>query len=202
MPVERIHVVGCGINVIVPPTDREWRTPRFLLVGRNFEQKNGPVVLRAFRRLRAQVPGARLDVVGGHPPLDEPDVTGHGLLRPYVAAEAKRLRELFSRATCHVAPSPCEPFGMANAEAAAAGIPSIATTVGGCREVVGDGAGRLVVPGDEDALLEAMRELSHPATARAAGEAAAIRARKFTWPAVARQMLLRSTCGHPWGWPS
>lgn len=44
-------------------------------------------------------------------------------------------------------------------EAAAAGVPALATAVGGVPEVVGDGAGLLIPPGDPGALAEALLAL-------------------------------------------
>ena len=69
-----------------------------------------------------------------------------------------------------------EAFGLALAEAMAAGLPTVATNIGGCREVVRDGVtGLLVPPGDAPALTAALDWLLDPAggaTRRAAfGEA-------------------------------
>ncbi len=56
-----------------------------------------------------------------------------------------------------------EAFGLALAEAMAAGLPTVATAIGGCREVVRDGiTGRLVTPGDPILLLEALTWLLEP----------------------------------------
>jgi len=50
-----------------------------------------------------------------------------------------------------------EAFGLALAEAMAAGLPTVATDIGGCREVVRDGVtGLLVPPGDTPALVAAL----------------------------------------------
>jgi glycosyltransferase involved in cell wall biosynthesis len=191
VPRERVHVVGFGRNHEPPPAgaSRDWSAPRFLFVGREWERKNGDVAVRAFGRLRAERPDATLDLVGGHPRVDLPGVTGHGSLRLGVEEERRRLDALYAAATCFVMPSHCEPFGMAYAEAAAAGVPSIGTTVGGAGDVVGPDGGVLVPPGDEDALLDAMRRLADPETARAMGAAARARAERFTWPAVAERLL-------------
>lgn len=67
-----------------------------------------------------------------------------------------------------------EAFGRSGAEAAAMGLPVIATDHGGSREVVRDGiTGTLVPPGDVDALTQAMVSMmTMPADRRAAmGEA-------------------------------
>ena len=50
-----------------------------------------------------------------------------------------------------------ESFGLALAEAMAAGLPTVAAAIGGCREVVRDGvSGRLVALGDTSALTDAL----------------------------------------------
>ena len=84
-------------------------------------------------------------------------------------------------------PSVYEPFGIVYTEAAFAGIPSIATTVGA--EFVDSSCGRRVTPGDEAGLLAAMRELSDPALARCLGDNANARSRLFTWPIVGGRVL-------------
>ena len=186
---EKVHVVGFGINHAAPERRGGWDTPRFLFVGREWERKNGPAVLRAFSELRDERPDARLDLVGGHPPVSQPGVTGHGVLRLSDEDDAERARDLFARATCFVMPSECEPFGIAYAEAGAAGVPSIATAVGGAATITGSDGGILVDPADDGALLDAMRRLADGETARAMGEAARERAKLFTWEAVAGRML-------------
>jgi glycosyltransferase involved in cell wall biosynthesis len=96
---------------------------------------------------------------------------------------------LFAQATCFVMPSQLEPFGIAYVEAAAAGAPSIATSVGGAGTIVADGTGRLVAPGDGAGLLAAMRELADGEVARRMGAAARERSRLFTWEQVGARLL-------------
>jgi hypothetical protein len=178
---EKVHVVGVGRNFEPAGADveRDWSPPRLLFVGRDWERKNGPRVLRAFSRLRADVPEARLDVVGAHPPLDIDGVLGHGLLRLDDAEHRSRLAQLFADATCFVMPSLNEPSALAYVEASAWGVPSIVTRNGGSVELVGDG-GVVVDPLDDDALLRAMRTLSDPATAARLGGLAQERSQLFT----------------------
>jgi len=58
-----------------------------------------------------------------------------------------------------------EAFGLALAEAMAAGLPTLATDIGGCREVIRAGdTGLLVSLGDADALKRALSELLDPVT--------------------------------------
>lgn len=184
----RVHVVGFGPNVATTSSDRCWDTPRFLFVGRDWPRKNGDMVLRAFARVRAVHRGARLDVVGAHPAIDVEGAFTHGELTAARADHAAELSDLYRRATCFVLPSHFEPFGIAYVEAAAAGVPSIGTTVGGARDAIGDG-GVLVDPDDEDALVDAMLRLSDPATAQMLGARALARSAAFTWRAVAERIV-------------
>ena len=185
----KVHVVGIGRNrTPEPPAERDWSVPRFLFVGRHWEPKNGPLVLRAFGELRRRIPEARLDLVGAHPRLDEPGVTGHGLLELGDPAHRGELERLYAEATCFVLPSRYEAVGIVFAEAAAAGIASIGTTAGGGAGVIGE-AGTVVDPDDEAGLVAAMLELADPATAERLGAAALARAPLFTWTAVARRVL-------------
>lgn len=66
-----------------------------------------------------------------------------------------------------------EAFGLALLEAMAAGLPTVATDIGGCREVVRDGVtGALVTPGDTAALTDALSSLlSQPERRRLWGDA-------------------------------
>ena len=192
---EKVHVVGVGRNHTAPAVARDWSRPRFLFVGMDWAHKNGPGVLRAFARLREELPNARVDVVGKHPPLNAPGVTGHGVLRLDVPEQHERLEGLLAHATCFVMPSRYDAAGIAYVEAAAAGLPSIGTCNGGPAYLIGDG-GVVVDPRDDDALLVEMRRLSDPDTAARMGAAAKVRSELFTWSAVA-QRLLRALDGAP-----
>lgn len=189
VPARRVHVVGYGRNADIPaPPDRDWSSPRFLFIGRDWPRKNGDAVIRAFQRVRADVPGARLDVVGGHPPLAVEGVTGHGLLAVHEPEGRAAIESLFAQATCFVVPSQFEPFGIVYVEAAAAGVPSIAGSIGGTADSVGDG-GVLVDPYEDDDIAHAMRQMCDPDAARALGALALARSVRFTWSATGQRVV-------------
>jgi glycosyltransferase involved in cell wall biosynthesis len=189
VPPEKVHVVGAGRNhVIAPPAERDWSTPRYLWIGMEWERKGGPAVVRAFERLRDELPEATLDLVGRHPEVDLSGVRGHGVMRLDVADDRERVRRLFETATCFLTPSLMEPLGLANAEAMGAGLPVVVGQVGGSPSLVGD-AGRVVDPLDHDSLLGAMRELADPEVARRLGGLGAERAALYTWRRTAERIL-------------
>ena len=184
----KIQVVGFGRNLVTAPVERDWSVPRFLFLGVWWELKRGDAVLAAFARVRERHPDATLDIAGRHPPLDAPGVRGHGLLSLASPEDRARMIELLDHATCMVVPSRREAFGIAYADAGAAGVPCIGTSVGGAPETIGPG-GLVVEPGDEEGLVAAMLRLCDPAAARELGERAREHAAQFTWEAVAERIL-------------
>ncbi|MEX2557964.1 MAG: glycosyltransferase family 4 protein [Actinomycetota bacterium] len=185
----KIRVVGNGRNADTPPPiDRDWSTPRFLFIGRHWKRKNGDAVVRALTRVRKEHPEARLDIVGGHPPIDVEGVTGHGHVAVSEPAGRATIEGLFAAATCFVVPSLIEPFGLVYVEAAAAGVASIATNIGGTETSVGVG-GIILDPGDDEAIYRAMLEMCDPDRARSLGEIARARASLFTWPQFGQRIL-------------
>lgn len=188
VPSSRVVVVGAGTHETVRTVERDWSVPRFLFIGLDWNRKNGARVLAAFASLRDRIPEATLDVVGGHPPIEQDGVTTHGRLYRNDASDLARLKELYDRATCFAMPSVHEPGGVVFVEAAAVGVGSIAGNRGGSADFVGD-AGFVVNPFDEGAIFDAMVSMSDPATARSCGQRASARAGLFTWPQVAGRIL-------------
>lgn len=189
IPPERVFVVGLGqVHASEQVADRDWSAPRYLFVGMDFERKNGPAVLRAFAHIRERIADARLDVVGGHPRLDLPGVTGHGRLALGDASDRARMAALYASATAFVMPSLHEPSGTVYIEAGGAGVPSIGTSNGGAATMIGPG-GCVVDPLDGDAIVAAMLRLADPDTARQLGALAASHAALFTWRKVAERLI-------------
>lgn len=162
-------------------------------VGRLDPEKGPDVLIDAWALARERLPGARLLMVGSgalearlrRTTRDWPEVAWVG----YRADTAP----LVATMDLLVVPSRRESFGIAAAEGMAAGVPVIATGVGGLTEVVRDGVdGRLVPPLDPAALADAIVELGGDADRRRdMGVAAAERARVEWAPAAAADGYLR-----------
>jgi glycosyltransferase involved in cell wall biosynthesis len=170
----RAQVVGCPIEREPKPVPPPWEPdgrPVIGYVGRIEPRKGVLDLVHAAPRLQAA--GARVVVVGDDPYRSDPaylaevlagDVEHYG----WVSGAAGLMAEL----DVLVLPSRAEPFGTVLAEAMNAGTPVVATAgTGGLAEVVDDGVtGRLVAPGDVDALVDATLDvLAHKEEMGAAG---------------------------------
>jgi glycosyltransferase involved in cell wall biosynthesis len=175
VPAALLEVVPNGVDTeryrAVPSGTRErlrqglGLTSEFvwLAVGRFEAAKDYPNMLRAFARVRTQRPEAVLLLVGRGSLQPETQALAAGLgLDGAVQFVGTRedVPEFMTVADGYVMSSAWEGMPMVLLEAAAAGLPIIATRVGGNQEVVREGTtGFLVPPGDDRALGEAMLRL-------------------------------------------
>jgi len=103
------------------------------------------------------------------------------------------LRHLLSGSLALILPSESEGFGLPAVEAAACGIPVIATSESPLPQLL-DGGGIFVAPGDEASLGSAMRLLATDEPHRVALAAGALSgARALSWTASARSALAALT---------
>jgi glycosyltransferase involved in cell wall biosynthesis len=133
-----------------------------LFVGRLVPEKAPDLLVRAFRRVPGDV---RLVVAGGSSftdrYTDELAALAAGdervVLPGYVYGDT--LAELYANAAAFVLPSHLEGLPLTVLEAASYGTPVVASAIGPHVEILGaDGPGRrLVSPGDEGALAEALQ---------------------------------------------
>jgi glycosyltransferase involved in cell wall biosynthesis len=169
--------------------------PVLLYVGSLAPEKRLDRLLRVFREVRRRRPGARLWIAGGGPLEDELNASIQALgLAESVAllGVVSALGDLLAAADLLVLTSDTEGTPGVVLEAAFAGLPAVATRVGGVPECVLDGqTGLLADPGDEDALATAVLDLlSDPACRRSMGETARRRAEeRFSLDLVADEIL-------------
>jgi glycosyltransferase involved in cell wall biosynthesis len=136
--------------------------------GRLLRGKGLETLLDAFARAAGDVPGLRLLLVGsgeGQALSVDDDLRRRareaGLAERVVfTGRVERVEDVLRAADLFVFPSVFEALGIALVEAAACGLPAVASRTGGIVDVVVDGrSGLLVGPADATALAEGLRAL-------------------------------------------
>lgn len=162
-------------------------------VGRLASEKGQRFLLEAFSRVRAARPALKLWLVGDGP--DRPDL--EAFVREQGLADAVRFWGLqpdvvpiLRQADFLVLPSAYEAQGIVLLEAMAAGLPVVATRVGGVPRFVTDGVEAFLVPfGDAEALAQALGRLAaSPEMGRRLGAAGRLRAAAFRPGRVAEEL--------------
>lgn len=176
IPDERIHVAR---NALAAPAAHRWDgrpaagpRPRIAFVGNNWRRKGGDVVLAQHQRRLAD--RAELHVFGDRVRRDDAarNVVWHGRV-----PRERLIGELLPSMDLFVLASRYDMLPWALLEAAGAGLPMVAPRTGGIPEIVVEGeTGRLVAPGDGEALGAAMAALvDDPAARERLGRAARAR---------------------------
>ena len=183
-----IEVVPHGIGeTLVEPLPRR---PSLLFFGRISHYKGLDVLLDAMPAVWKRRPDVSLTVAG------EGSVPAHpSLADPRVELRAEHLPEesvpgLFAASSCVVLPYREASQSGVGSEAKRFGRPVIATSVGGLPELIGSDCGRLVPPGDADALATAIVEvLDTPGLMERMSARAAESAEEASWSNVAERTL-------------
>jgi D-inositol-3-phosphate glycosyltransferase len=206
----RIAIVAPGVDhAFFGPGDRaqarravglDGAAPVVLFVGRIQPLKGLTVAVQAV----ATLPGVRLVVIGGpsgpHGASELASVRGlikdlglDGAVRMMPPQRHEILSTYYRAADVCVVPSHSESFGLVALEAEACGVPVVAAAVGGLTTLVDDGLTGYLVDGRDPAdYAKPLAELlGDPVRAARMGQAAARRARFYTWRSAARQLWAR-----------
>ncbi len=224
VPEERLHVIYNGIDLeeyhSTPSKAALKRLgvdpiqPYVLFVGRITRQKG---IIHLVNAIQHMDPGFQVVLCAGAP--DTPEIaaemkaavqrarkTREGIVWIEEMVDIRSKIELYSHASAFVCPSIYEPFGIINLEAMACGIPVVATSVGGIKEVVVHGETGYLVSFDQSkespfeaiypdrlslGLAQRINELmADPGLRSKMGRAGRKRAEDyFGWPVVAEQTL-------------
>jgi glycosyltransferase involved in cell wall biosynthesis len=156
----RVDVIDCGVDLVrfapragdAARTEVGWHPDGsgFVCAGALTERKNVLRLARAFERhceggLAFVGDGPLRDALSGRPGITLVGAVSHDEVANWLDA---------ADVVCQ--PSLVEPFGLSTLEAMACGRSVVATRVGGPPEFVVPGAGVLVDPQDEDALVDAL----------------------------------------------
>jgi glycosyltransferase involved in cell wall biosynthesis len=176
-PPATVSCIPLGWDGAPRPRQADGRPPTVVCVAHFRTEKGHAVLLDAFALVRDEIPDARLVLVG------------QGELADALRAQVDRLGlgdsvemtgpvadvwPVLARADVFALPSLSEAYGIAVAEAMAAGLPVVASAVGGVPELVEDGVtGELFPVGDHRALAaHLVRILGSPELAARMGAAA------------------------------
>lgn len=149
-----------------------------LFIGELRQLKGVDVLLEAIALLRREGRTVTATLVGAGPDAEtfREQADRLGLAGCVRFPGALPARQAFAMGRLMIVPSRAESLPYVVLEAGAAGLPQIATAVGGIGEIFGDEAGRLIPPGDAPALARAIAGMLD-APAEAAASAARLRAR-------------------------
>jgi len=168
LEADGIHPVEVVWNGVPVRAARKALTspPTIAFAGRLVWEKGADVLLRAFAKVVAQIPQARLLMAGDGPErrdlavlIDRLNLNANVCLLGHLSRE--KLEDCFATVWLQVVPSRWEePFGIVAAEALMRGTAVVATDSGGLAEMIRHGETGLLVPADQpDALGEALLAL-------------------------------------------
>jgi glycosyltransferase involved in cell wall biosynthesis len=139
------------------------------VVGRLSPEKGQIVLLRAVAQVATACPALRVLMLGDGPDQEalERHCDEHGLRQRVIfAGYRENISNFYQLMDVLALPSLTEGLPNTVLEAMAYGVPVLASRVGGVPEIIGDGNGVLVPPGDADALASAMTTLLDDAELR------------------------------------
>ncbi len=196
---DRIHVIPSGVRPALFAADHRdpfprLGRPRVVFVGRLAPPKGVETLVRAAAHLRT--PAAQVVIVGDGPNRAEieNEIDRLGLrhrvhLTGFVPHD--QVPAVLAHADVFVMPSIYEELGSALVEAQWAGVPIVASRVGGIPDVVEDGiTGVLVAPRDPTALAGAVDDLlSDPGRAHTLARRGQAAATRYDWTRLGAQVL-------------
>ena len=188
-PVQVIHngVTAAEFAPVAPATDAS----DVVFVGELRRLKGVDVLIEALSLLGAKGRPVSATVVGSGPEATEFQALARARNLASTFPGALPAREAFARGRLLIVPSRAESLPYIVLEAAAAGMPLLATNVGGIPEIFGADSGQLLPAGDALPLAAAIRAaLEDPAAAQASAQALRERVRaRFSAEAMVAGVL-------------
>jgi len=159
-----------------------------LYVGRLSHEKQ----LGHIKAVLDQIPGTRLALVGDGPARFDLERYFAGTPTRFIGyLRGEALLQAYASADIFVFPSAIESFGLVVVEAMAAGLPVVASRVGGVRDVIEEGkTGFTFDVGDVQALVEGVRQIAaNQDQMHEMGRAARAFAETQSWPAMMEEVV-------------
>jgi len=172
---DKVHVVPFGPNLkrvpdlttVTKPRNRQ--ECRLLMLGKDWERKGGPLVFETMRILNERGLPTRLTVCGARPSkeLAHSNLFVTGMLDKNTPTGLQTIETLLTESHFLFVPSRADATPIVFCEAAAFGLPSIATDTGGIPSLIKDGVNGHLLP--LSATAEDFAELIHRVFADAEG---------------------------------
>lgn len=158
VPEEKVHYVGGGCSVDTSRIDYSKKCGnRFLFIGKDWERKNGPLVVEAFKKLSSMLPEMKVElyIVG---PTEQPECTrGQENIVFLGRLSYDALVDYYNMCDYFVMPSKFEAYGLVFVEALCFGLPCIGKNICAMPEFIQEGEnGYLIENDDVDELANAM----------------------------------------------
>jgi glycosyltransferase involved in cell wall biosynthesis len=176
IPERRIVIIRNGLppTAFAPTLPALPRHPCILRVGMiarmNTRSKNHRMFLRAATSLRSKFPELEVILAGDGPlrPEFEREATELGIRdRVHFLGDRRDIPAILASIDVSVLPSASESLSNVVIESMAAGVPVVATRVGGNAELIGENRGILIPPDDEQSLAAEIERLLLDSSIRA-----------------------------------
>lgn len=191
IPGCRVKVVGAGSNLGTafrrnPYTEANLGAKRLIFIGRDFERKGGPLLLKAWDQVHRTMPDAELVLVGPDPMLSDPE--RH--IKSLGDVPAPTTVDLLLHSTGLVLPTLWEPYGIAFLEGFSCGVPGIGPNRMAIGEFLKDGQNGYLYEQDDPLVLadSMLRLLQDTDRTWAMSQEAFKRSQAYTWDRVYQRM--------------
>jgi len=170
VPLDRIQIIPRGVNLseyeFILPSEKDWKHPVIAIIARLSPIKGHPEFIKAFRALLRVKPFSRAWIIGSPSPGKEEYLRELEILVKRYGLENTvdfmgtryDIPDLLKKINILVQPSRIpESFGRVLIEAQAAGVPVVATALGGYTEIIeNNSTGFLVPPQDGKYLAQTL----------------------------------------------
>jgi glycosyltransferase involved in cell wall biosynthesis len=200
----KVRIIQWGANLSMLPTREQVysgltarkleKCLNLVFIGRDWERKGGQVAVDVAKKFQDNGQDCRLTVIGTC--ADVPDEI-RGEIIPSIDKNSSAGLALFStilsKSHFLIVPSRAEAYGHVFCEAAAFGVPSVSTSVGGIPSIITDGENGICLPVSSDAatFYERMRDvfLDDQAYQRMAANAFSSFEERLSWTAFTKAAL-------------
>lgn len=189
---EKVHWIGGGCNIDITKVDVSNKTGnRFLFIGKDWERKNGPLVIEAFSRLKKKYADVELYIVGPQKVPVEIERHKNGVF--FVGRKSYgELVAYYNMCDYFVMPSKFEAYGLVFAEALIYGLPCIGKNEFAMPEFIIDGKNGYLINEDSASELEQCMEklvLGGAIMAKGVQNNQKSYIKEYSWDSVASRML-------------